>query len=126
MTSALRYRNRWMSLGWLMLGIILVMSVLPIPEQPGAPLHSDKFLHALVFAALMLWFSGLVSRRQLPQVFLLLVVYGACMEVMQSFTTYRMMDAGDLVADCLGLLIGWALAALGGANWCRWLEAKFF
>ncbi len=126
MTQALRYRNRWMSLGWFMLGIILVMSLLPLPEQPDAPMHSDKYVHALVFAVLMLWFSSLVSRRQLPQVFLLLVAYGGCMEVLQSFTPYRMMDVGDLVADCLGLLIGWALAALGGVNLCCWLETKLF
>jgi len=126
MTQALRYRNRWMGLGWLMLSIILVISLLPLPEQSDAPMHSDKYVHALVFAVLMLWFSGLFSRRQLPQLFLLLAVYGGCMEVLQSFTSYRMMDVGDLLADCLGLLIGWALAQLGGVNFCSWLETKLF
>ena len=43
-----------------------------------------------------------------------LLLYGALIEVLQSLTSYRFAEWGDLLADAIGLLPGWATARLVG------------
>jgi len=107
-----------------MLIAILILSMWPLPEQPDAPANLDKIIHTVVFAFLMLWFTGLSDRSRYWKIFLLLVVYGAVMEVLQSFTPYRFMDLGDLIADIVGLCFGWIMGVTRMGGWCGWLEAR--
>ena len=124
MTQALRYRSRWFGLGLLMLAAIMVLALWPLPEQPAVPPYSDKILHAIAFAFLMLWFVGLSARSNWLRVFLLLLAYGAVMEILQSLTAYRFMSVGDLLADVAGLVVGWVAGYSGLARWTLWLEAR--
>jgi len=39
--------------------------------------------------------------------------YGALIEILQSFTTFRSADWHDLLADGLGLLLGWLITRSG-------------
>ena len=87
--------------------------------------YADKIAHALAFAFLMVWFGGLVPRRNYPHLFVAFVVYGGVIELLQNLTGYRTMEFADLIADTFGLLVGWVLLLLGCNRWPRFFEARF-
>jgi VanZ family protein len=78
----------------------------------------DKIFHGLVFAVL----GGLLRRAAPaagPGSLLVLgggIAYGAFTEVGQAFVPGRSADSLDLLADVLGLLLGWTLAALAASR----------
>lgn len=93
------------------------------PSQLGwvatlATAGGDKIFHALVFAVL----GGLLQRAVTaagsgtPWVLGGGIAYGAFTEVAQAFVPGRAGDSLDLLADVLGLFLGWALAALAASR----------
>lgn len=69
---------------------------------------NDKVGHALAFyvLALLADFSFPKSRLNLPKAALLLG-YGLCIEIVQSFLPGRLCSVYDLTADALGLVAYW-------------------
>ena len=102
----------------LAMAAVLVLSLMP----PGPELPStgwDKSNHALGFAVLAL--LGLPAfKGRTGAVLTGLLAYGALIEVLQSLTSYRMAEWGDLWADGVGLLLG---AAMHG-TWA-WARARW-
>ena len=67
--------------------------------------------HAMTFAVLaMLGCSAYPERK--VQVLLGLLAYGVLIELLQSLTDYRMAEALDVVADGVGILVGWTFTCL--------------
>ncbi|MCP5223365.1 MAG: VanZ family protein [Zoogloeaceae bacterium] len=101
---------------WAALVAVLVLSLAPVPAGHMMFSWQDKLEHVLAFFAL-----GVLARLGWPGRTAMLVIgllaYGGLIEVAQSFTTYRMGDAADWLADALGI----GLAMLFGA-W-RWRRA---
>lgn len=89
---------------------VLLLSLLP----GGADLPStgwDKTNHALAFFVLaLLGFRAFAGRAS--AVLAGLLAYGALIELLQSFTSYRFAEWGDLLGDALGLLLAWTLMQL--------------
>lgn len=90
--------------------IVMVLSLSPL--EPDAPsLGWDKANHMAAFTLL-----ALLGCRAYPShtgiVLAGLLVYGGLIEVLQSFTGYRRAEWADLLADALGLPLGWAVARL--------------
>lgn len=92
--------------------IVMVLSLAPL--DPDAPsLGWDKANHMAAFALLaVLGCHAYPSRTGI--VLAGLLVYGGLIEVLQSFTGYRRAEWADLLADALGLPLGWAVARLHG------------
>jgi VanZ family protein len=100
----------------LMFGLCIIfttiMALLPNTEVPHIFNLWDKSQHALAFAALSLT-GCLAYIHKVKVVCLGLLAYGASIEVMQStFTTTRFGEASDLLADSVGILIGFILYLL--------------
>ncbi|VTU38637.1 putative integral membrane protein [Variovorax sp. PBL-H6] len=96
---------------------ILILSLMPpVPKMPTT--GWDKSNHMLAFAVLML-----LGRCAYPgrMAFLAcgLLAYGALIELLQSLTPARFAEWGDLLADALGLIAGWALGQM-----MAWLIAR--
>jgi VanZ family protein len=92
------------------------------PSQRAVTLSmSDKGLHLLAFVYLSValwwayprWGASYVAAS-------MLVAYGVCIEVIQTFIPNRSASLFDLVADWIGILIG-----LGVVHLVRWLQARF-
>ena len=116
MTQALlRSPRLWRVLLGLVMAAVLALSLMP----PGPELPStgwDKSNHALGFAVLG-WLGLQAFAGRTVAVLLGLLAYGALIEVLQSFTPYRMAEWGDLWADGVGLLLAAALHAAW--TWAR-------
>ncbi len=92
---------------------VLALSLLPLgPEIPST--GWDKTNHLLAFSMLALLGCRAYRGRTLP-VLASLLAYGALIEVLQSFTSYRFAEWGDLLADALGLVLGWGTGRLAMA-----------
>lgn len=86
----------------------LVMAFIPNSEIPDAFNLWDKAQHALAFAVLTI--TGSLAYPKLTKaVYVGLIVYGAAIEVFQStLTTTRFGEVSDLLADSVGVAIGFA------------------
>lgn len=114
----LPFRSRALAQGWALL--ILVLTLLPPPEVPGAGwlsrYHLDKVVHAGLFAVLCVLLvqalddaRGHVWRPYRSTIlgFVLSVLYGGLTELLQGTATIgRSADIWDLVADAAGALLG--------------------
>lgn len=116
--SLLRSPTLWRALLVLAMAAVMGLSLMP----PGPELPStgwDKSNHALGFAVLgVLGLQACPGRRL--EVLLGLLAYGALIEVLQSFTTYRLAEWADLWADGVGLLLGAALHFAWTWTRARW------
>lgn len=113
--SALREFTRpslWLGVwcfGWLLCIALSLLSAPPIPTEVP---EGDKVGHFLAYALLAAWavwiFRDARSHRRAA---LALLALGIAIEIAQgTFTSNRMMDALDGVADAAGILAGWWLA----------------
>ncbi|WP_199609069.1 VanZ family protein [Flocculibacter collagenilyticus] len=81
--------------------------------EPGEALfpHIDKIGHLCTFAILTFLFakSFAVSKQV---TILVLISYGALIEVLQGMTAYRQASLADLIADAIGVAVGLLLVYL--------------
>lgn len=97
----------WRAAFWVLVLATLWLSLMPVERLPVAFHFWDKAQHALGFSALA--YFGLTGyARQERRVVLGLVVFGIAIEVMQHLSGWRYGDWLDWVADCIGVLIGYA------------------
>jgi VanZ family protein len=94
--------------------VVLVFSLMP-PQTIEPPLGWDKMHHAVTFAVLAMLGSSAYAERKV-QVLLGLLAYGGLIELLQSLTDYRTAETMDVVADGVGLLVGWTLTLLWRAR----------
>ena len=63
----------------------------------------DKAQHAFIFAFLTMM-ANLIYRSKLKMIFFCLVLYGAVIELLQSYTGWRQGEFYDWIADCIGVI----------------------
>jgi VanZ family protein len=117
-----RHPLLWISLGWLLVVVIVYLSLarhaVGIPGRFG-----DKYGHVLAYAAVMLWFVQIYEGRRSRLVIAAgLAALGIGIEFAQSWTGYRMFEYADMVADCLGIAIGWLAGPPRTFNFLERLE----
>lgn len=102
--------TRWRWAFALCLVVVLALALMP-PRLPMPTTGWDKTNHVLAFAVL-----AVLGRLSYPgrtaAVLLGLLAYGGAIEVLQALTPYRTADFRDLLADGVGLLLGWQLMRL--------------
>ena len=105
-------RRLFLAIGWAMIGVILWLSLTPQPPQVDFE-HSDKVGHFLAYGGLMYWFCQIyrTSRARLACA-AAFIAMGIAIEFVQGWTGYRSFEVYDMVADALGVLLGWAVALL--------------
>lgn len=116
-------RRLWTMIGWAFVFLTVVISLWPLP--PSA-MHSqiDKLIHILGYSTLMLWFAQIVPPRCWSRLGLALLALGVAIEIAQGQTGYRSFSYLDIAANCIGIAIGWLLAASGCASVLLWIERR--
>jgi VanZ family protein len=109
---AFRYPRMWLFIwyfGWL---LCIVLSLIPPPQLGFQVPEGDKYGHAFAYALLAAWACWIFPhRRAHRRAGWALVGLGLAMELAQgAFTTDRMMDGWDLLADAIGVGLGAWLA----------------
>lgn len=104
---AFRYPGVWITLGWSMLAVIVYLSLARNTiDIPGS--YGDKYGHVIAYGAAMFWFLQIyecVPSRIIAACGLLAL--GVGLEFAQAGTGYRTFDYADMVADAIGIAIGW-------------------
>ena len=72
--------------------------------------YSDKIGHLASYAVLMFWFCQLYRTRIFYAAGFILM--GVALEFVQRQLGYRSYEVGDMIANALGVLLGWGVALL--------------
>ena len=115
----MRYRSLWLALGWSIVAAIVWLSLTPSPPELDITL-GDKLGHFAAYGTLMFWFCQLYARRATRAAYAVaFVAMGIALEFIQGATGYRSYEVFDMVANTVGVLLGWGLAARTGADLMR-------
>ena len=118
-------RKAWLILGWLWIATVFYLSLIPHPPKPISFDGVDKLEHFIAYGGLMLWFcQGYLERKTRIRLFMALVVMGVGIEFLQGWGGYRVFEYADMLANTIGVLIGWGLAQTGMGNILFVIESK--
>jgi VanZ family protein len=106
----LRLRVLWLALGWLIVAAIVWLSLTPSP--PKIELEGgDKLGHLTSYTALMFWFCQIYLRRgERAGYGGGFALMGVALEFAQGALGTRSFETGDMLANALGVGLGWVLA----------------
>jgi VanZ family protein len=124
-TDAMRLRKLWLAIGYAMIAAILWASFTPEPPQIDIE-QADKFGHMFSYAVLMYWFCQLyaATRMRLAHA-VAFVAMGVAIEFAQQETGYRTFEYFDMLADAIGVALGWAVAQASRINLPALIESRF-
>ena len=109
-------RVGWSLIGWFGVALILYLSLMPHPPELDIE-QGDKLQHMAAYAVLMGWWAQMgASDRANARIALIMLGLGIAIEFMQAATGYRTFSVADMVADALGIALGWMLAPPRGPN----------
>ena len=125
----LKNASLWRALSVVILIIVLVAALSPafwffdsMNDALSWLEHTDKWLHAITFIALAIWFAGLFERRAWWRIAIGLLLFGFFVEFLQLQLSYRMADWVDIAANTAGIIVGLAVAAAGLGGWALRVE----
>jgi hypothetical protein len=109
-TNDFRLFTLWIAIGWALVGVVVYLSLTANPPEIADFAFADKFEHLLAYGVLMGWFGQLSTsfgrQRWWALAFCLM---GIVLEVFQGLGGYRVFDYGDMLANVLGVGLGWWL-----------------
>jgi hypothetical protein len=105
----LRWHRGWRAAGWILVLAIVIGSLIPLGQR-GMFAGFDKVEHLVGYALLMYWFAALHAPARRIWFALAFVALGGALELAQGATGWRNADSLDLLADAVGVALGWALA----------------
>lgn len=101
-----------LAIGWVLAASIVWLSLTPSPPPIDIE-QGDKLAHFIAYGTLMFWFCLLYTRRA-PRIgyAVLWIGMGIGLEFIQGQLGYRTYEIFDMVANTLGVLIGWGAALM--------------
>ena len=109
-----RFRRLWIASGWGILAAIIWLSLTPTPPKVEFE-HGDKLGHLVAYGTLMFWFCQLYEQRWTRTAYAMtFCAMGIALEFVQGALGYRTYEELDMLANALGVLIGWAIALASG------------
>jgi VanZ family protein len=111
-------RRLFVAVGWALVGVILWLSLTPQPPQVDFE-QSDKVGHFIAYGGLMFWFCQLYPAARTRLAYAAgFIAMGIVIEFLQRATGYRSFEVMDMVADAIGVALGWG-AALALPNFLK-------
>lgn len=110
MTSGYSYFVLWRAVGWLIVLAIAAFSLTPQQPNVGGLEINDKLGHSLAYAIGMGWFASLYpGRPRRVRYAVFFIALGIALEFAQSFTPHRQFDLFDMLANGIGVAVGYIL-----------------
>jgi VanZ family protein len=123
----LRFIRLWLTIGFLLVGVVCFLSLTPSPPDLGDFPASDKIGHFIAYSTIMLWFGFIyLHGKRYVRVGLTFIVMGIALELIQGMLDYRSFSYLDMVANACGVMIGWFLARTSLANALVCVENKWY
>ena len=105
----LRHTRFWKSLAWGMLLTVAILTLMPNPPRIDLPLLSwDLAQHCIAYAVLMWTFLLAWEGSHILRWAILLLVTGVGFEMLQSAVGGRFTEYFDMLANSLGVFLGYA------------------
>ena len=96
--------------GWALAGVIVWLSVTTSPPTIDVE-QGDKLGHFVAYGSLMFWFCQLYARRPTQAAYGAgWIAMGIALEFIQGALGYRSFEVLDMLANTVGVLLGWALS----------------
>lgn len=103
-------RRVWLILGWLWIVCVFYLSLMPHPPEPVVFSGADKLEHALAYVLLMWWFCQLYFGSLRILLVAAFMAMGVLIEILQGMGGYRYFEFADMLADAVGVMLGFGLA----------------
>ena len=98
-----------MAIGWCLVAAIVYLSLTPKPPDVGT---GDKLSHFAAYGTLMFWFALLYRPTRTRALYAAgFVAMGVAIEFLQGFTG-RHFEVADMLANTVGVVLGWAVALM--------------
>jgi VanZ family protein len=124
MLLSLRHPRLWLVLGWILVALAVIVSLVPSHDLPSLGGISDKWEHVVGYAGLTLWFAGIYPKARYPMIGVALLVMGIVIEGLQgAMKLGREADLRDVYANVVGIVCGLTLAFAWLGGWAQRLEA---
>jgi len=121
----LKYLRFWLILGWGMVSLVVILSLIRSPDVFGPLTPSDKLVHLLAYSILMLWFGCIyLSGRKYLILGLVLILIGILLEFLQGMTSYRYFEYKDMIVNGLGVFLGWLLSLTRVSSFLIFIEQR--
>ena len=104
-------RTAGIAAGWAWAAAIVWLSLTPSPPQVDFS-YSDKAGHLAAYGLLMFWFARLYTSRAAYAAGF--IAMGIALEFAQGALGFRTYEVLDMVANTIGVLMGWIAALLMG------------
>ena len=116
MGPAVRWRTAGLAAGWLMVGAVVFLSLVPAPPGIGVP-QGDKVGHLFAYGTLQFWFCRLYATRAARLGHAAgFAAMGVALEFIQGWTGYRDFELLDMATNALGVSLGWGIALIRGSR----------
>lgn len=122
-SDRIRFHRIWLSLGWSLVLFVVYLSLTPNPITI-MDAQGDRVDHVAAYAILMLWFAQLYPRSDHRRMLAgALFALGISLEFGQLLTDTRTFEIADIIADGVGVALGWAVAPPRTVNLLGRLES---
>ena len=114
----LKLRFLWLTIGYALVALVVFLSLTssPVDMELNLP-YEDKLFHALAYFTLMAWFSQIYHDRfQRNMIAVVFVFMGVALEYLQGFDPNRYSELGDMVANSIGVALGFSIALTSAKN----------
>jgi VanZ family protein len=99
-----------LAIGWALVATIIWLSVTTRPIELGVA-HGDKLGHLAAYGSAMFWFCQLYRQRATRSAYAAgFIAMGIALEFVQLGLGYRTFEVADMVADAVGVALGWLVA----------------
>ena len=103
--SRLRFPNLWLAVGYLLVMLVVVVSLMPHPPHIMQLRGHDKLGHFAAYVSLTFWFGQIYARARIRwTIALAFVVLGISLEYLQLASGYRTFEVADMGANAAGVL----------------------
>ncbi|TQV77044.1 VanZ family protein [Aliikangiella marina] len=99
----------WRVSFWVVIALLLYLTIIPKPPQPINLPQIDKIYHCLAFAGTTFLMLAAYGKLKHLWIVIIATTLGIVIEIIQYFVPGRGFSIADMLADFIGVLLGFAL-----------------